>query len=296
MILLRPHAVGPSELTASNVAITETEWTPGTYNRKTQRYVGTTIYEVVAEPSTDDEPTAGAAKTPATWIKVGPINRHKMFAAQISDPTTNAGSIDVTIDIDGTVNGAAFFGVAGTQIDITLTDATEGVVYAETIALQNFEEVTDWHGYYFSDISYRRQVVDLALPSYRNATLRAIISSDTTAECGLISLGKQRIIGETTFGVEAGIIDFSTKETNAFGHFDVIQRGYSRRVDYPVKVLTGQVDSVLSTLAEYRATPAVYVGDPDRPGTVSIGYWRDFQIVYSAPVMSDLNIEIEGLV
>ena len=111
MKMIAPASFGTSDLTSS-VAITETEWTAGTYETGTLRYVGTDLYEVTADPDTDDEPTAGAAKDPATWVKIGKINRWKMFSGIIAEKTEQTGGpIEVEIEPGSVVNAVALFGV-----------------------------------------------------------------------------------------------------------------------------------------------------------------------------------------
>ena len=111
-----------TELT-SNVAITETEWTAGTYATGVERYVGTDIYEVVATPDTTDEPVAGAAKETPTWIKIGKINRFKMFDFIIGEATEVADSpIIATVNFPVVVNSVALFEVDATAVQVEVSD------------------------------------------------------------------------------------------------------------------------------------------------------------------------------
>ena len=80
---IRPLAITSAMLTSSiaEPAAGETTWSAGTLTTGTRRISTTThkIYEVVASPSTTDDPTVGVLATPATWAEVGPTNKFSMF-------------------------------------------------------------------------------------------------------------------------------------------------------------------------------------------------------------------------
>jgi hypothetical protein len=97
MKIVTPQPITSATLTASNVAITETLWTAGTYTLGQERYVGTRLYRVIVA-STTDNPTVGVTLTPPSWQDIGAINRFKMFDDVISTQTTRTGTIVVTVD------------------------------------------------------------------------------------------------------------------------------------------------------------------------------------------------------
>ena len=204
MRIITPLPVTPSNLTASNVAITETAWTAGTYTTGTQRYEGVTLYEVVASPSTTDQPSVGAAKDVPTWKVVGAINRYKMFDNVISSQSTRSGTIVVTIDPNQVVNAAAFFGLVGNTVNVVMTDPVEGVVYNQTKTLQDNILITDWYAYFFEGIYQLTDAVFTDLPSYLNATITATIDAGaSSAACGEMVIGRQALALDRTF---AGLV------------------------------------------------------------------------------------------
>lgn len=297
MRIVTPQQVTPTTLTASNVSITETAWTAGTYPTGTQRYVGTTLYQVVATPSTADEPTVGAAKDPQTWTVVGAINRYKMFDSVISSQTTRSGTIVVTIDPGQIVNAVAFFGLAGNTVQVVMNDPAEGVVYNQTKSLQDNTLIADWYAYFFEGIYQLSDVVFDDLPSYLNATVTATIDAGAgTATCGEMVIGRQQSLGVANFGTSVSIQDYSVKTTDAFGNIVVQQRAFSKRADYDVTVETSRVATVQKLLADIRTTPTVFIGQQDKPETVVYGFYKSFNIVIANPSISDCSIEVEGLI
>lgn len=297
MKIVTPQDVTPATLTASNVAITETLWTAGTYTTGTQRYEGITLYEVIATPSTTDQPSVGAAKAVPTWKVISKINRYKMFDSVISTQTTRAGTIAVTIDPAEIVNAVAFFGLAGNTVNVTMTDPVSGVVYNQTKNLQDNTLIIDWYSYFFENIYPLTDAVFADLPSYLNATITATIDAGAgTAACGEMVIGRQSTLGVANFGTSVSIQDYSIKTTDAFGNTVVEQRAFSKRADYDVTVETNRVATVQKLLADIRTTPTVFIGEDNKPETVVYGFYKSFNIVISTPSISDCSIEVEGLV
>ena len=297
MIIIQPVPVTAAMLTASNVPETDAPlWTAGTYTLGTQRIYDHNVYEVIVA-STTNRPDIGAAAATPTWLDLGATNRFKMFDQIISTQTVYAAEIDIDITPGAIINGAAFFGLSGNSITLTMTDPTDGVVYTETRSLQDNTIIIDWYSYFFEDISFLSDMVFLGLPAYGSATLNAVIDGGAgDAKVGEVIIGKQRTLGVSNFGTSVSIIDYSVKATDDFGNTIITQRAYSKRADYDVTVETGAVAAVQKALADIRTTATVFIGDENRPETVVYGFYKQFNIVLSTPSISDCSIEVEGLV
>lgn len=297
MKILPPFEVTPSNLT-SNVPITETEWTAGTYATGVQRYQGVTLYEVVADPDTTDEPVVGVLADPPTWIEVGAINRFKMFSNIIGDATVGDGDIEVTIDSDGTlINGVALFQMAAQTVQVIVTDAVEGVVYDETRDLQDVTGINNWYAYFFQPYNLATSAVFTDLPAYLGAEVTVIIDNTTDdAKVGELIVGRQQNLGVTLQNFSFGIEDFSRKERDVFGNFSIIERRFAKLANYDVFLENNQVNNTFNALARVRAQPVVYIGGDDFPESVTLGFYRNFDTLRTGPVTSEMTIEIEGLV
>lgn len=297
MIIIQPVPITAPMLTASNVPETDAPvWTAGTYTLGTKRIYEHRVYEVIVS-STTARPDVGAVATPPSWLDLGATNRFKMFDQIISTQTVKSAEIDVDITPSAIVNAAAFFGLLGNSITVTMTDPIEGVVFTETRSLQDNTIIIDWYSYFFEEIAYLPDIVFLNLPAYGSATLTAFIDGGAgDAKVGEVVIGKQRSIGVTNFGSSVSILDYSVKSTDDFGNTIIVQRAYSKRADYDVTVNTASVAAVQKALADIRTTPTVFVGDQNRPETVVYGFYKQFNIVLSTPSISDCSIEVEGLV
>jgi hypothetical protein len=296
MRIIPPFTVTPDELT-SNVAITETEWTAGTYATGVERYVGTDLYEVVADPDTADEPVAGAAKDVPTWIKIGKINRFKMFDFIIGEATTRASPVEVTLNFSPLLNAVALFEVEATSVRVVVEDATDGVVYDQEKELADLTGITDWFAYFFAPFAQKSDVIFLDLPSYAGADVKVTITNASAGvSIGEMVVGRTQTIGATLMNFSFGIEDFSRKERDVFGNFTIVERRFAKLANYDVFIDNAAVNPVFLTLAKVRATPVVFVGDENKPETITLGFYRDFSTLRTGPESSEMSIEIEGLV
>jgi hypothetical protein len=297
MLMIKPVPVTPAMVTASNVPETDAPlWTAGTYTQGQLRIYEHRVYEVIAA-STTDRPDIGAEAEPPTWLDLGATNRFKMFDDIINTQTVNPLEIDVDITPNTVVNGAAFFGLFGNSITVTITDPVDGEVYQQTRSLQDNTLIVDWYPYFFEDIAFLSDMVFLDFPSYGSATINVVVDGGADeAKVGEAIIGKQRDLGVTNFGTNVSIIDYSIKDTDDFGNTVITTRPFSKRADYDVTVNTNAVSAVQKALADIRTTATVFIGDENRPETVVYGFYKQFNIVLSTPSISDCSIEIEGLV
>lgn len=298
MKMIPPIEVTAAKLTATNVAITETEWTAGTYATGVQRYVGTDLYEVVADPNTTDEPTAGAAALPPTWIKLGKVNRFRMFDSIIGDVTTQDGStIDVTVTPGEVVNAVALFETVANTVQVIVDDPTEGEVYNETMSMNDDTGIGDWYSYFFEPINRRTDAVFTDLPNYSAATVQVIIvNSAGDAVCGELFVGRQVTIGATLLNTETGIEDFSRKERDQFGRFVIVERRFAKTANFDIYLTNAQVNLAKKKLEERRAKATVYIGDETKAETIIVGFYRDFNALRTGPLSTEMTLEIEGLI
>ena len=300
MKLIRPINITDSILVSSNVTEDDfPEWDSSTtYNIGDKVIVISThrIYESLTDSNTGNDPTTDDG---TNWLNIGATNRYKAFDETISDQVVNTTSITYEFDPGSLVNAIAMFNLDAADVDITVTDPEEGVVYEENVSLIDNSAVTNWWGYFFEPVVRSSEFVRFDLPNYASATVSVSVNVDIgeTAKVGQIVIGNQKSLGLTTYGTSIGIQDYSTKDNDNFGNAIITERRFAQLVDYDVKLTTGSVRDVQKTLAGFRATPIVYSGTEDGAyGDLVYGYYRNFGINISGPAFSDATIEVEGLV
>ena len=60
-------------------------------------------------------------------------------------------------------------------------------------------------------------------------------------------------------------------------------------------ILNDQIDSVQRATCRITNNPCVWIGDSNYESTIVHGFYKDFDIVIAYHVVSDCNLEIEGL-
>lgn len=296
MRIVLPFEVDSTILTATDVVNTEPDWSAGTYDLGDRAVQANQVYEVVADPDTTDEPSAGVVADPATWVLLGWSNQYRMFRDGRDSPSSQLDNISVELDFGVVVTTVGALGLLGTEAVLTMTDPVEGVVYTETVSLIDIG-VSDWWEYFFLPFDQRDTAIFDGMPPYSSATISIDVTAATnldTAAVGRIVAGVERELGVTNYGTAVSILDYSVKERDGFGGL-ILKPGRSiRLVDYNVTVRSPRVDFVVRQLEQISATPALFVGDELYSSSVTFGVYRDFSQGITTPSISDLTIQVEG--
>ncbi len=298
--VIPPLSITDSNLTSSTVPETDySAWSSGTTYTIGQRVILTSthkIYESLQNSNLNHNPSTDTSDPPY-WIEVSPTNRWKMFDTSNSTQTTNTNSIVVVITPGKVINSVSLLNIEGTSVRIKMTDPTEGVVYDVTTSLNNNGNINNWYNYFFNPIQRRTSHIATDLPAYGTAAIEiTITNTGLTAKCGVCIIGSVQYIGEgINLGASVGITDYSRKEKDTFGNYVLIQRSYSKRAKFSMAVLNEQIDALQELLVSLRTTPCVWIGDDRYTCTIIYGYYKDFDIVIAYHLVSDCNIEIEGL-
>lgn len=305
MIIIRPVDIADAVLVSSDVPETdESEWLVGTTYALGDRVMVTSatepnvhsVYVSLQASNTGNEPWLDDLVNPVWWARESATNRWAMFSDQISDQTEQADSIDVELLPGALVNSIALFNLEAASVRVRMNDPVDGDVYDETFSLVDDSGVNDWYAWYFEPITRQQTLAKLDLPPYVNATIFVTITdTGNTAACGLVTMGSQRVLGETDYGTGVGIVDYSRKDRDTFGNPVITQRNFTKRADYNVTMDTGYVATVENTLAELRTTPMTWIGSVNFPSTIIYGYYRDFDIVLGNVSTSQMTIDVEGL-
>lgn len=297
----RPIAITEAMLVSTNVAVTEAAWLVGTTYADgaiVRRPVGGIQhrFESLAGSNTGNDP---ATDDGTWWVNLGPINAHRMFDGAIQTQTTNADEIavEVQFDVEEAFDWIYLAGLAGTEVAVTLTDATDGVVYDEVFDLISDSGITDWWGFFFEPIT---RLTELALTdlnaAYSGLTLEvSVTEAGATVACGAVVPALSKVLGYTQWGASIGIQDYSVKTVDEFGNFTILERAFAKRLESNLFIPAALVDEVASILTSYRATPALFIAASGYTATVVWGFVREWQVGIEYPDMSLAPIQVEGL-
>jgi hypothetical protein len=295
MKIVRPLTVSEAILTASDVALTDyTVWSAGSYNAGDEVRYAMSAYEALT--TTTDRPDVGAAKAVPTWLRLGYVNRWRMFNDGSDSVTTNTAAITSTLVFDAVLTTVGLLGLVADEAQITYTDPVEGLVYDETITLTDIG-VTDWWEFFFLDYESLDTAVFDGIPPYLEATMVITISRlnpSDTASCGRVVAGPLADLAVTNYGTDIGNISYSTKERDEFGNLQIVVRRSVKRVGYDVTIDTPLVSYVQRALSAIDSIPTLFIGDADFSSTIVFGVYRDFTINLSGVSVCSGTIEVEG--
>ena len=300
MLLVRPVEINDSTLVSSNVPADITAiWLVGTaYLIGDVVRVDAThhLYEAVTNNTGVYPPDNIGAAVP-DWIDLGATNKWSMFDDTVGTTTTNLETIEVVVDPGG-INTIGLLNIQANTALITMDSVGGGgEVYSREVNLV-LPNVSNWYEYFFEPIVRETDLVCDDLPIYGDGIVTVTLSGGIadTIECGLFIAGRFRLLGVTQWGLGSGIIDYSVKEANQFGGFSVIKRAFSKRMDADIFMKNAQVDETQRVLAQYRATPVLYVGSNEFNVSIIYGYYRDFSVILTSPAGSHCSMTVEGLI
>lgn len=231
------------------------------------------------------------------WINIGPTNKWAMFDSEISTVTNATTTLTVVLK-PGYVNSLALFGLVGQTLTVTVRNGLAGpVVYGPNVINLVGTIITDWYMYFFEPAVQLAEVVRADLPPYQDAHITITLDGTGTVACGICLAGTFYSLGDTEFGANVSIIDYSRKDTDAFGVTTFVRRAYSKRMSARMMLDTVQINKVQRVLADLRATPCAWIGTDTagfEPLTV-YGFYRDFSIDVAYAKKSYCSLEVEGL-
>jgi len=295
MKVISPLDIDDTTLVLSDVPDTDyAVWAAGTYAEGDERQQNLVAYRSLTSGNTD-EPEVGVLAEPPTWLRLGFINRWRMFRDGSDSRTVQGDLIEVDLQFDGIVDSVALFGLEGESVRVTVNDYTEGQVYQKTQLITDVG-VLDWWEFFFLPYDTRQNLIFDDLPTYSDAEInvRIIAPTGTDAACGRLIAGNLNEIGITEYGTSVSSVNYGTRTRDGFGNLVLESRRVVRLVNFSVKIPTRFVSSVAQALDDLADIPTAFVGSGTIDATIIFGVYRDFRINFSNPALSDTSIEVEG--
>jgi hypothetical protein len=233
------------------------------------------------------------------WSRTGPTNKMAAFDDQISSVTTRVSDIIFAVTASS-IDTVALLNMSAAKTSIAVTDIDlKNLVYHNSQELSGIESL-DWYSYFFYDEDTARTTsVYMDIPSASNALITVKISGTGTVSLGNYINGEMKILGNTQYGVSAGIIDYSRKDIDEFGNVSFVKRNFSKRINASVSLTNANLNRVQRVLYQLRATPVLWLASTDiqfEEPLIIYGFYRDFSTEISYPTHSLCNLQIEGLI
>ena len=298
MKVIKPVEFQSSMLLSTTATESNPTWSSATTYAKDAIVVyGTRLYISLQATNLNKQPDL--LTSAAWWSDYGPANRYAMFDRTVSGATTAGTSMTVVIQPGVAIDAIALINLNADVAKVTVRNGAGGAIVYEYTGGLSGTTVTDWYQYFFYDpLLKRSQLIFSQIPPYVNCHITIEFTSSTTTAIGECIFGTLTEIGMTQFGANAGIIDFSRKNTDDFGTITFVERAYSKRLSAQVIVKNVQLNRVQQLLYSLRASPSVWIAS-DNPtyeeALIVYGFYKDFSMDIAYPEYAMCNIEIEGL-
>lgn len=251
------------------------------------------VYKSVQGANTGNDPTTDDG---TWWTDEGTLNQLRMFNDIIQEQSTQVSPVTVRITPGSLFTAVGLVNVDAAEVQIKVIDPTEGDVFDETISLVSDSGIADWYAYFYESIVRKDNYVNLDLPNYSSADLEITLTGTGNISLGALVVGQAITLGDTQYGLGLGLIDYSTKTVDSETGFVTITQGsYQDTMDAEIVMNTTYVSQAKKVLTDLRASPALYVADADKDGTILFGYFREFDLLFTGPVKSTALLQIESL-
>lgn len=233
-----------------------------------------------------------------TWLKIGVNNRTAMFDNQSSTTSVANSKISMTLKT-GIIDTVGLINLNAAGVTITVRDSLGGnIMYTQTVDLVTDLPQNAWD-YYFGELdNLLTQYVFTDLPPLTDGHVTIEITGGSSTSIGNLIVGRSKDLGISIYGAQAGILDFSTKNTDSFANTTFVQRGYKKTLTIQTEVEKLKVNTVQRKLYNIRATPCLWISTTDvdlSEPLVIYGFYKDFSTDISYPTHSLCSLEIEGL-
>lgn len=293
MKMIRPVQVTDSVLVSSTVPESDAPaWASGTTYALNDLVIKShRVYKSIQASNLNHDP----ANSPTWWIDTGPTNRWAMFDDVVGSSTSATASMTIVLS-PGMVDSLALLEVGAETVSVTMTVGPD-TVYSKTVQLSDNSMVIDWYSYFVEPIKEKSYCLFDGMPIYGSGTVSITFSrSSGTVSCGVLSIGSKAEIGTVLSNPGIGINDYSRKSTDDFGRTILVKRGYSKRISTRLLIDTNDVDRIARILADYRATPVVWVGSDQFDSMIVFGPYKDFSIDIAYPNVSYCSLQVEGMI
>ena len=233
---------------------------------------------------------------PSWWNKRTAINRWAMFDDRNSTVTSNPEEIIAVISAKAITQGFFAGALDASEVRISMTHPTRGVVYSETRSLVLPRSGSSFYGWCFNRLRMRTWFRTLKLPVFANALVTiAILKPGGVPKCGMAMLGPTEDGGGTLMGLSTELKDYSTTTFFPDGSSDTVVRGFSKRMSVDVTVERDRVEVLEDYFAKRRQKTLVIFGSTLRGDAMLVGKVSSFRKVIDSYPRSKIALQIEGV-
>lgn len=303
--------IKPNTLTLASCSVSETDDVDGaTWASGTTYSTGDLVryqhisYKSLKDSNVGNTPPDNISGDDPYWQKVGATMPYRMLDDYVE--TTTDGTAGGTLTFSVTFSrgdSIALLNMTGVEVDITIVDSADSTtVLNEEISLIEDIDSLSLYEYYFSPIVTKDVYVNTNLAIIISGTMTVTIKSGggtTVPSIGHVIVGRRQTVGETKYGAEVGITDYSKKETDEFGVTSFVKRSYAKNASVSLFTSPNRADKIATMLYDVRSTPILIQGsnvDTSYAAMTIYGWIEDWRMVYEGPNEQEISVEVQGLI
>ena len=281
------------------------EWDENTeYAWNTTVVYSNHIYRNIVKENKGVEPDLNTGK----WLLFGVDNAFAMLDLHSHTDTIMDKGLPY-IETVFTAVGFDYIGfgnVRGSTVDITEYASNGTEIRTKTHKIGNVRTCAiTWHDYYYCGIPDqldlgKGKAIDFLhgsiSPDTAKIRVRINKNSDDIASCGSMIGGKAKDIGNTQFGVNIRLVDYSIKERDNYGITSIERRDsqevFTCDITFPAKhtqIIKREVKANLGKVVMIIAEPEK---DSNYDNLITLGYIEDFQININNGIESIASMKI----
>lgn len=274
MRVLRPIVITPDMLLDSSVA--EDDF--ATYNPATPYAQGAScikahfIWESVVGSNTGNDPEADDDES--HWIKVGPVNRWKMFDQSGGTLSVGAGGIEVLLD-PGPINAVGIHDTTAESVTVALLVDDVEVWSATQSTYVSGSAPAGWFGWLFGSRARRKTLKFWNVPSLAGAVVKVTLSGSGEVAVNTVLVGRSLYIGKTQIDPNLDLVDYSKITENDRGVTSVRRGAFANRVEMIALVETRLLQGIRDELIKCRGIPMLWEAEEEGFGVLdTYGIYR----------------------
>lgn len=297
MKLIEGTTITDAILVSTNVAENDKPvWATGTaYSIGTQVMVLAThkLYEALRS-TTDEYPPDNLTGDDPAWLDIGNTNAWKMFNQSYAARTENLGSIVVVFEL-GRTNSIGLLNVEASNINVKME--IDGVEVRNQDIDMRLRVVTNFYEYIYTPLALKTEAVLTDLPTAGGTTLTITLTGgpEQMVKCGLCIPGNAIKLGDSLWGLTGGTDNYSRKEVDIYGGFDITTRNFSKTRSVDIFLPNERTGYVERLIQPYYTKPGLWISSDKYEFTHVYGFYRDFSIVLADWSGANCSLTIEGL-
>lgn len=197
----------------------------------------------------------------------------------VSTATASDGSIQLTIS--GTGDALALLEMGATTL--TVNGMSQSIL----------KNASDWKNWFFAPVETIKNTVVESVPINGTQTIIVGRSSSAPAQLGMLVYGRVIDVGNVQYGLNAELLDYSTKSTDANGYVTLVRRGYGHSFTANVELTTDVANFMYQALTDLRATPLLFFDTA--ANLISYGFFKNIKRQINRVNYALLTIEVEGM-